>query len=291
MKNKRVLIIGGTDGIGRAIANKLVKENTVLIVGLNEKKAKDFITTNPKNGKYIVHDASLLNNIPKLHLLIKSALDGLDFIVHTADVLQVKRINTSEGLDRSIALCYFSRVLINQLFATEGAPYKPEKIIHVALAGHKPSKNFAKNFPLSDKAGGIKMHSIGQISNDFYALYMKEKFDNQRIKINILNPGFVSTNIRNDGQFPSFVKKIIFPLLHIIWKKRERSPKEYAEIPIAILLNKNDEANKYTLIDENGRGLEGSENVRNSQTQRQVYNHTTQIINDLLEENKIESWL
>ena len=289
MHNKNIIIIGGTDGIGRAIADQLVQNNTILIVGRSKQKGEHFAASNPTNGKYLIADVSVLNNIPTIVSEIRAIFPSLDYIIHTADNLRVKRVNTEEGLEKSIALNYYSRVLLNQLLVGDDATYTPERIIHVAAAGFPSSKSFMKNFPLPEKASSFKGHGLGQLANDFYGLHMREKLAKKGIKINILNPGMVDTNIRRNGQFPTLAKKLLFPLLGLILKTR--TPAEYVEVPLAIINGDNDAANQSILINSKGNRIKGSRNVNNAKTQQALYDFTTRQINDLLKSDKVERWL
>ncbi|MEO0725460.1 MAG: hypothetical protein AAFZ63_13025 [Bacteroidota bacterium] len=250
-----------------------------------------FITRNPINGKYLICDLSVLNSIPNLLTDIRSKVDSVDYIIHTADILVTKRINTEEGLEKSIALNYYSRVLFNQLIVEGELSYQPERIIHVAIAGFSPPKQFIQQFPLSEKASSFKGYGLGQVANDFYASYISAKLQAIGTKINVLNPGFVDTDIRRKGQFPAFAKKIIFSILRIVWKYRKRTPDEYAKIPLSILQGKNQDADKFILIDENGKGIEGSPRVNNKEVQVKLYEITTTTINDILDTHPLRAWL
>lgn len=289
MKNKKIVLVGGTDGIGRALAEKLVANNEVLIIGRSQEKAAKFTTAHGKNAYSLTTDLSLLNNIPPLVKAIKEQFEQVDIIIHSADLIRVKRQETKEGLEISIALNYYSRVLFNQLMLTGEPAYQPEHIIHIAAAGFPPKKTFMENLPIPPTASSIKGHTIGQWSNDFYGIYMKGNLQAKGVKINILNPGNVSTEIRKKGSMSIFIKVLFSILATIIGKSR--TPESYAEIPLAILNNKNADAEQYTLINKKGKGIKGNKNVNNPSIQQELYNFTTHKINAVLETHKVEDWL
>lgn len=290
MRNKTIVIVGGTDGIGRAIANALVKENTVLIIGRSEQKGESFKEEHGENARFLICDLSLLNNIPGLVAEIKSQLDTVDFIVHTADNLRTKRLDTSEGLEISIAINHYSRVLFNQLMVGEESGFRPERIIHIAFAGFPVPKNFIKNFPLPDTASSFKGHGLGQVSNDFYGLFMKPKLKKLGIKINILNPGTVDTNIRRNGELPALLK-MLSPIIGFLLTGKIRTPEEYAVFPLEILNNENADANHFTLIDSNGKGITGKAKVNVVDTQQELYEHTKKLIEEIVPPLLIKKWL
>ncbi|MEO0337866.1 MAG: hypothetical protein AAF242_01500, partial [Bacteroidota bacterium] len=270
---------------------QLVQENNVLIVGRSQQKAEDFISKHPKHGKYVLTDLSLLNNIPALIHEIRSSFKSIDYILHTADILRMKRIETTEGMEKSIVINYYSRVLINQLLLGGDNGYRPERIIHVAAAGFPPSKNFMKNFPLSTDASSFKGHGIGQISNDFYGLYMRDKLADLGIKINVLNPGMVDTDIRRNAQFPKLFTLVVIPIMGLIWRNKKQSPEEYAKLPITILHNGLETADHSVLIHADGSAIKGNKYLNHVDTQGDLYQYTTQKINDILRGINLNNWI
>ena len=290
MRNKNVIIVGGTDGIGRTLAKVLVKDNRVLIIGRSEQKGQSFVRQHGENARFQSTDLSLLNNIPPLVSAVKSIFDQVDYIVHTADILRAKRINTAEGLEKCIATNYYSRVLFNQLILGETPAFHPERIIHIAAAGFPASKTFLKNFPLPADATSFKGHGIGQVSNDFYALGMRPKLAALGVKLTVLNPGMVDTDIRRNGQYPAFMKLLV-PIIGRLFMGKTRSPEEYARIPLGILNNENPDADDFTLINSKARGISGNTHVTNSTTQQALYNLTKEEIDKTLEVAEIKNWL
>lgn len=290
MQDKTIVIVGGTDGIGRALANVLVQKNRVLILGRSDQKGQDFVATHGTNASYLTTDLSVLNNLPPLVAQIKAKFDAVDFIVHTADILRIERLETSEGIEISIAINFYSRVLFNQLMLRGDRPYTPERIIHVAAAGFPPTKNFMNGFPLPPTANSFTAHKLGQWSNDFYGLHVQKLLADKGTTINILNPGSVATNIHKKGQLP-FLLKLFYPIIGRLLIGKRQQPEDYIQIPLAILHNNNPKANQYTLIDSKGNGIKGNVHVNNTNTQAQLYEFAKAKINATLEGDDIVDWM
>jgi len=290
MKNKKIVIVGGTDGIGRALANHLVKLNHVLIIGRSEEKGKAFSAEKGQNASYLATDLSLMNNLPPLVEKVKSHFDQVDFIVHTADILKGKRMATEEGLDISLSIKFYSRILFNQLMVGEEKAYQPERIIHVASPGYAP-KNFMKNFPLKPSTSSFDVHKFGQMSNDFYGLLLQRKLKDRGIKVNVLNPGFVSTNIHKNGELPKLLK-FFYPFIARVFVGKSRTPEAYTKlIPYSIMKNENKDANEFILISYKGKKIEENKNVIETETQEQLYEFAKGKINGILNNNQIKNWL
>ncbi len=97
LKGKKILLTGGSRGIGYCMAQRFIKEGAeVLIVGRNEKTLKE--AAEQLNCKYICYD---LNNIKDLNRLVQQAaeqMDGLNALVNNAGICNLDKgfLNVSE---------------------------------------------------------------------------------------------------------------------------------------------------------------------------------------------------
>lgn len=265
MSKRTVLIVGGTDGIGRALANALAKQHRVLIVGRSQAKGQSFLNEFAENAHFIQADISLMKNAQTVGERVKASFQELDFIIHTADILRTARENTIEGLETSIAINFYSRVLLNELLLEK---FHPERIIHVAAAGIPMNSRFDKKFPVNDKVSGFSAHGYGQLANDFYGLWMSKKLEFTRI--NVLNPGIVDTDIRRNAEMGGFFK-LIMPIMGLFMARNQVTPIEYAQIVLEIINNENEDANSFTLINKKGKGIKGNKNINDDKMQKYVY--------------------
>lgn len=108
----RALVVGGTGGIGFAIACRLAAasaSSTVIISGRN--KPKDIPHA---NMEFRPLDASLMHSIKQYTDAYKSAKEPqLDLLVLTQGILTTAgRTETSEGIDRKMALHYYGKQLL-----------------------------------------------------------------------------------------------------------------------------------------------------------------------------------
>ena len=181
-----------------------------------------------------------------------------------------------EGQPRSIVVNYYSRVLFNHLMLNE-SKYSVERIIHVALAGFNPGKNFTKKFPADENTSGFAIHSQGQVSNDFYGLALAKQLEKTSTKINILNPGLVNTNIRKKGEVPRIIK-VLGSVLEVILAPFMTKVEDYAKIVLAIINNKNEFADQYVLINRKGKGIKPNRHIANEELQQYVWNATWKVL-------------
>lgn len=114
------IFAGGTSGIGEAMAKQfaeITKGNAhIIILGRNRAAAESIITTFPKPTspeaihEFVECDVVLMKNIQKVTKSLLSRLSRLNFLVLSTGTLDLKgRVETEEGIDKKLALAYYSR--------------------------------------------------------------------------------------------------------------------------------------------------------------------------------------
>lgn len=248
MQGKTVLVIGGTRGIGKETAEGLAKLGaTVVIVGRNREvgdRALEDIRSKGGNAAFIAADMSLMSEVQRLAETFKTEYRRLDVLIHSADLLHIKREETAEGLEVCFALNYLSRFLLNNLLLDVLKFSAPARIIHIAAAGF-PGKLNLDHVPPRPGMSSFKGHNIGQQANDVFAVEFASRLEGTGVTINVMNPGMVATNIRRnmpDG-------KALMWIMEFLFKHMARTPEQFAQHVIYL-------ATSPTMADVNG-GLFG----------------------------------
>src|SRR3954466_1931609 len=85
--NRKVLIVGGTSGLGRELANLYCRENDIVgIVGRRQELLNDFLNQYPQNGKALRADISsetITNDLTKFI----GEFGPIDIFIFTASVI------------------------------------------------------------------------------------------------------------------------------------------------------------------------------------------------------------
>ncbi|KAF8693098.1 KR domain, partial [Rhizoctonia solani] len=112
------LFVGGTSGIGQAIAETLVQvtggKSHIILCGRNKTAADKVFEKLPKNldSKYEFEqcDATLMSNVRNTTSSLVERLPKLNYLVLSPGFVSLKgRDETSEGIDRKLALNYYAR--------------------------------------------------------------------------------------------------------------------------------------------------------------------------------------
>lgn len=190
LAGKRVAIVGGTDGIGRALAQLAAARGAdVLVVG------RTFRDEGHPRIRFMNADLSSMAEARK----VAAALDpSLDVVVFTTGIFAAKtRQVTDEGIERDLAVSTLSRLEILRTFV-------PRLASRSANAA-KP-RFFVMGFPGAGELGDVD-NMNAERSYDAMKVHMNTVATNEALVIDMqkrhpnllffgLNPGLIRTNIR-----------------------------------------------------------------------------------------------
>lgn len=114
-----VVITGGTDGIGRALADSyLERGDDVLIIGSSSDKGGAFLADAVRNGagdrsQFLRADLSLVEENRRVIDHIMRVYPAIDVLVLAARYHRSTRVETTEGFESNFALYYLSRYLLS----------------------------------------------------------------------------------------------------------------------------------------------------------------------------------
>ncbi|MCZ0983357.1 SDR family NAD(P)-dependent oxidoreductase [Streptomyces diastatochromogenes] len=135
------VITGGTDGIGRALAEeRLGRGDTVVVVGRTERKGEDFLEWARSVGvgeraRFIRADLGLLAENRRVLDEVRGAFPVVDGLVFCARFYRSERAETAEGIEDVFAHFYLSRYLLGHGLAGELGRSEWPVVVNVAGPG------------------------------------------------------------------------------------------------------------------------------------------------------------
>jgi len=196
LTNRNVLVIGGTAGIGKALAISLLNNGAkVTIVGRRQPDAE------LAAAKFVQKDLSVMKNAAALADEVDIA--SQDTIVFTNGIFasSVRQVNP-EGVELDLAVSYlsrfvFSRSIVNKGFGSKRANINIKPRIYVmAYPGQKAQANLDDfNFDKSYSAWPAHMNTV--VANEALVTYLNREFKGS-VNAYGLNPGLIKTEIRDN---------------------------------------------------------------------------------------------
>jgi NAD(P)-dependent dehydrogenase (short-subunit alcohol dehydrogenase family) len=229
LAGKRMLIVGGTDGLGRAFARAAAGRGAeVTVVG------RTFRDEGTPRISFVRADLSSMKEALRLGETLPA--EQLDVVVLTTGIFAAKtREATSEGVERDLAISYLSR------FALIRGP--APRLGRGRAAGSPAPRVFVMGFPGTGQLGDpsdlnaeraydpMAVHMNTVAGNEALVLDGAQRWP--EVKFFGLNPGLIKTNIRanylGEGSLTHRLAEFFIGLLM-------QTPESYAERLVPLLL-------------------------------------------------------
>lgn len=194
ISGKRVAIVGGTGGIGRALSKHLAARGAhVTVVG------RTFRDAGNPNIDFVRADLELMTEAQRVGEQLPA--EDLDLVVFTTGIMAAReRQETAEGIERDMAVSYLSRLVLLRTLAprlgTARAAGSPRPRVFVygfpgsGQTAHVEDLNFERSY------ASMKAHMTTVAGNEALVLDAASRYPD--LAVFGLNPGFVKSNIRGN---------------------------------------------------------------------------------------------
>ena len=194
MKDKRVLITGSTDGIGKQTAIGLALLGAEIILhGRNEErlqKSKSEITRFTKNSKIetICADLSSLNQTMKMADEVKNRFSGIDVLLNNAGLYLNYKEFTEDGFEKTFAVNHLSHFLLTNRLIDILMMRPDSRIINVSSVAHTRAKLDFENLNSEKHFDAYNAYAVSKLANVLYTYKLASQ-------LKALHPGVISTKL------------------------------------------------------------------------------------------------
>lgn len=203
MKDKIVLITGGSSGIGFATAEALAEKGAeIILAARNEEKLKEACEhIKAKTGntkiKYYTVDFSSQKSIQALAEKVKSDYQKIDVLINNAGIVYPEFKLNNDGLEMTIATNHFAYFLLTNLLLDVIKKSDYARIVCVASGAHYQGKIDFESFTKDTGYFILKAYAQSKLANVLFIAELAERLKDTQVTINCLHPGFVKTDIGN----------------------------------------------------------------------------------------------
>ncbi|PRP74678.1 FabG domain-containing protein [Planoprotostelium fungivorum] len=285
-KGPTVVVVGGTSGIGAAIATTFAKQfdaPRVIVVGRSQKSADGVLqrmreenAVSRNSGEpefdFLPCDLSSLSAVRQWADDLKKKVDHINYLVLTPGILSFQgRTETKDGLDVKLQLHYYSRFLITHelLPLLEESTKRGEEarvltVLHAGAGGplRKDDLDLKNNYSIKNAADTATLY------NDL----MVQKFSEMSPGVSFLHagPGWVDTDLGNS--IPRPVRWLLRPFALLFSTK----PEVCGEI-MTYGLTTQDYEKGWFLLGSSGQRVEKSRH-HTEEAKEIVYRHTLDML-------------
>ena len=242
LKNKTVVISGATNGIGKAAAIELSKENlNLLFTYRNQDLANELLAEikalSPDTHVQSVYcDFSNQDSIKQCADEINHLCGDIDVLINNAGVVNTSYHENSEGIENTFAVNHLGYFLLTNLLLNKLKGENESRIINVSSAAHSfvneiqwDDINFKNNF-----GQGLRPYGQSKLANLLFTRYLAIKLSTDNISVNAIHPGGVNTSLgsQNKAWYSKPLRLILRPFF--------RSPLKGAESIIYLATKQDD---------------------------------------------------
>lgn len=222
MAGKRVLITGGTDGIGLESGKVLAEMGAgVVVVGRDRAKAEAAIQeidahSQSDRASYLLADLSSMEEVRRLAENFNANSNRLDVLVNNAGSAFLTRTLTAEGYEKTFALNHLAYFLLTNLLLDLLIKTPQSRVVNVSSGSHLSGQIDFDDVDLENGYFVLKAYRQSKLANVMFTYALARRLEGTGVIANCLHPGLVKTGIfRKVGW--------IGPLVDLVMRTRSRA--------------------------------------------------------------------
>lgn len=231
MNGRICLVTGATSGIGRVTARALADMGaTVVVVSRNRQRCADTVeeirssTGNP-TVVFMVADLSDLSQVRRVAAEFVTRYPRLDVLVNNAGAYFLKRQESADGYEMTLALNYLSPFLLTHLLLPSLEASDSARIVNVSSGAHSRGVIDFDDLQSENDYVGFDAYAQSKLALMLFTSELARKLECSSITVNTLHPGEVATRFgRNNGLIRFYVRRLV--------KRNQLTPEEGARTVI-----------------------------------------------------------
>jgi NAD(P)-dependent dehydrogenase (short-subunit alcohol dehydrogenase family) len=211
----------------------------VVVVSRNPEKCAATVEqikeqTGNQTVDYLVADLSSQDQIRHLVSQFHQKYDRLDVLLNNAGEMFLSRRQSQDGIEMTWALNHLNYFMLTNLLletlVASGEPGNASRIVNVASAAHRGARIEFNDLQGESRYSGMRAYGQSKLANVLFTYELDRRLRragiHDRVSVNALHPGFVSTNLMGDN---SWLVRLGARLIYLFAGK---SPEEGAETSV-----------------------------------------------------------
>jgi NAD(P)-dependent dehydrogenase (short-subunit alcohol dehydrogenase family) len=188
MAEQTVLVTGSTDGLGRRLAEELVKLGAQVIVHGRDPAKVERVVGEVGAARGLVADLSSLDEVRGL----ADQIDELDTLVNNAGIVIPERRESADGYELTLAVNYLSHFLLTALLLPKLR--EPGRIVNISSIGQYPLD--FDDLQYEHDFNGYYAYAKSKLAQILFTYSLAERLGDRDITVNALHPAtLMDTNM------------------------------------------------------------------------------------------------
>ena len=260
LQGEKAIVIGGTGGLGRAIAQLLAARGaSVVVVG------QTFRDAGKPGIEFVAADLSSLAEAQRIARQLPA--ESADILLFTAGIFaSPQRQESKEGVELDLAVSFLNRLvmlreLAPRLGRTRAAGARRPRVFNMAYPG-AGQVGSPDDLNAERSYGAMAQHMNTVAGNEVLVLDAANRYPH--LDVFGLNPGLVKTNIRSNFLGGS----MFFGLLESLIGLLNPTPEQYASRIVPLLVTPDIEGRSGVMFDRSGQAILPSAGLTEAHVQR-----------------------
>ena len=225
LKDRTVVVTGGTQGIGKETASGLARLGaTVGIVGRNERRgataaAEIRAATQNERVTFLRADLSSQAEVRRLATDITTQFDQLHGLINNAAVVRRLRHLTADGIEETLAVGHLAPVLLTELLVPalhRGPSARVVNLTSGVVYHYQPDLD---DLQTEGNYHPLTSYGLAKLLNLAWTLELAERLEGTGISVLAVDPGVADTGTHRDYPWPPPIRAIM-PLARMVLAKR-----------------------------------------------------------------------
>jgi NAD(P)-dependent dehydrogenase (short-subunit alcohol dehydrogenase family) len=201
MQGKTVLITGAGSGIGRETARGLALAGASIVMTCTSREKTgpvcDALKKETGNSAIdLMHlDLASPESIREFAAEFSRRYTHLHVLINNAGIFSLKRQETPQGFERTVAVNYLGPFLLTRLLLPVITQTAGSRIINVASDAYTQGRIDPDDFHLQKNYSGIKAYGASKFALILFTLELADRLRHTGVTVNVLHPGTVATGI------------------------------------------------------------------------------------------------
>ena len=187
ISHSTILITGSTDGLGRALAQRLHQEGAQLLLHGRDASKLEAVADELAGARTVQADFASLDGVRRL----AGEVERVDVLVNNAGIGSGmpegrERAESTDGHELRFQVNYLSGYLLTELLLDRLRAAAPARIVFVASLGQMPID--FDDVMLKHSYSGIQAYCQSKLAQIAYGMALSERLDPEQVTVNSLHP-------------------------------------------------------------------------------------------------------